>query len=157
MSKDHKGRNQPSKPSAQKAGAAGPAPSIKALLMSFDGIDEAELEDAEPDESGDGILPAAISVGLTPDATGFHMLEFLAWAVSDMESAGASVHLHLESPPPWLNEPGRSLVASIYVNPRTDECSLEQALDEVRDEIDEMTAFLQETYEEYWPQCRPKV
>ncbi len=148
------GQGKPKGP--QGAQGANATPSIKDVLMTFEGVDEAELEDAEPDEDGESIIPAAISVGLRPDATGFHMLEFLAWAVSDMESAGASVHLHLESPPPWLNQPGRSLVASIYVNPRSDECSLDQALQEVQEEIDDMTAFLSETYEEYWPQCRPK-
>ena len=132
------------------------SPSITSLFSKFEGVDEVELEEAEIDEDDQSVIPAAISVGLSPDATGFHMLEFIAWAVSDMEGAGASVHLHVEAPPPWLNEPGKCLVVSIYVNPRSDDCSAEQALQEITEEIADMANFFQEMYEDHWPACRPK-
>ncbi len=143
------GPRKGAKPSASQA--------ITDVLLSFEGIDEVEVEDAEPDPDDGTIIPAAVSFGLSPDALGVHILEFIAWAVGDMESAGASVHLHLDSQPPWLNEPGRTLAVSIYVNPRSDDCSVAVGLREIAEEIDEMAAFLKETYEEYWPACRPRL
>ncbi len=143
--------------SPRKGGKPSASQAITDVLLSFEGIDEVEVEDAEPDPDDGSIIPAAVSFGLSPDALGVHILEFIAWAVSDMESAGASVHLHLESQPPWLNEPGRTLAVSIYVNPRSDDCSVAVGLREIDEEIDEMAAFLKETYEEYWPACRPRT
>jgi translation elongation factor EF-1beta len=129
---------------------------IRELLEGFEGIEEVAVEEAELDPADGSIVPAAISLGITTDALGVHMLEFIAWAVSDMESAGASVHLHLDSQPPWLNDPGHSLVVSIYVNPRSDDCSVAEGMEEIQEEIEEMAAFFKETYNEYWPACRPK-
>jgi hypothetical protein len=141
---------------SRKGAKPAAAQAITQVLLSFEGIDEVEVEEAEPDPNDGTIIPAAVSFGLTPNAYGVHILEFIAWAVSDMESAGASVHLHLESQPPWLNEPGRSLAVSIYVNPRSDECSVAVGLREIEEEMSEMAAFLQDTYQEYWPACRPQ-
>lgn len=156
MNHDHRPRKPAhGKGLGPKSRPAPAQPGIAELLLGFEGIEEAALEAAEPDREAGGILPAAISIGVTPDALGLHMLEFLAWAVGDMEEAGAAVHLHLEAPPPWENEPGRSLVASILVSARNEEASEKEALEEIRVEITEMTAFLRDMYESYWPMCRP--
>lgn len=51
-----------------------------------------------------------VAFGVDFDPEGHFSLEFLAWLVNhDMRNAGRRVLIYPDSPPPWLNEPGRSL------------------------------------------------
>jgi hypothetical protein len=127
--------------------------SLKSLLAKFDGIEEVSIEEAEPGEAG--ILPAAVSLRFSPSNVGFHALEFLVWAIGDMRRGGANIRDYLRSPPPWLNEPGRSLVLDVYIYQRSKDASESKALEETTREIGQMTEFLSFAYKEHWSECCP--
>lgn len=128
---------------------------VAKLIRGFEGVVAVTAEAPEIDREDGGVFPATVSIAISADAFGIHILEFIAWALGDMRRAGANVHFILRSPPPWLNTPGRSMRLDVYVNPRTQDLADAEALAQVNAEVEEMTKFLDWAYKEHWPACRP--
>lgn len=129
--------------------------SLISILGNLDGIRLVDAEDAEIDKEDGGVFPASVSLNFSPDSLGFHAMEFIVWALGDMERAGANIRHHLRSPPPWLNKPGESMSLEVYIYPRSEGLSEEEALAEVAGEVEDMAAFISQVHEEYWPLCAP--
>jgi hypothetical protein len=128
--------------------------SLYSLLAQYAGVEVISIEEATIEE--DGLLPAVITLAFTPNDVGFHALEFMVWALGDMRRGGANIRYYLQSPPPWLNTPGRSLTLEVCVYQRSEAVSDDEALEETTQEIAQMTEHLSYALKEHWPECLPK-
>ncbi len=82
---------------------------------------------------------------LSQDKLGFRTLEFIAWIVTDMRNAGERLHFLPVSPPPHLNEPGKSLCFVL-------ECYPKDGDQDAR--FMKVAEFIAWCRNEHWEKCR---
>ena len=83
-----------------------------------------------------------VKFGLPKSENGWRALEFLAWAVDDLQNSGYRIRFVPTSPPPYLNSPGECLAFVIEVDLLAEGKTALQA-----------SNFLQSWVNKYWSKC----
>lgn len=102
----------------------------------------------ETDDSEKSVDAGWVKFQLCQDKLGFRTLEFISWAVTDMLKAGERINLFPISPPPYLNEPGKSLCFVL-------ECYPEHGDQEAR--FRKVAEFIDWCRAEHWETCRGRL
>ena len=124
-----------------------PSDKVKAAIAAFEGVAWSNASDPYPDpDEPSCIHPGWVKFGLVKTELGWRTLEFLAWAITDMVSAGERIEFFPTAPPPHLNDPGDCLSFVIEIHPKDNDQELRFA---------RIAEFLKDLREEYWTSCKP--
>ena len=132
-----------------KVSSMEPVEEIRRAIAAFSAVEWVScgypLKTRDSDETIDA---GWVKFQLTQDRLGFRTLEFLSWAVTDMLNAGERLRFFPVSPPPYLNEPGKSVSFVL-------ECYAENGDHEVR--FKKVAEFIDWCRAEHWDHCRGRL
>jgi len=130
-------------------GSMEPVEEIRRAIEAFAAVETVSCGYPLKIRDGEETIDAGwVKFQLTQDRLGFRTLEFLSWAVTDMLDAGERLRFFPVSPPPYLNEPGRSLSFVL-------ECYAENGDHVVR--FKKVAEFIDWCRAGHWDQCRGRL